>query len=98
HPTETLFLASLVGAVVAVVVPTAEGTLPVGEAARAFTSGVTSAAHALGILLSAWALSAVCGELGTGVALIDLVSGQLTPVLVPVGSFVLAAAVGFATG
>lgn len=98
HPTETLFRASLVGAVVALVLPTAEGALRVGETARAFTSGAISAAQAIGILLSAWALSAVCGDLGTGVTLIDLVGGQVAPLLVPVMSFLLAAAVGFATG
>src|SRR5690606_12335808 len=84
--------------VVAVALPAAEGALPLRETLRAFGSGVGSAVQAIGVLLSAWALSAVCQELGTGAVLIDLVSAHLIPGLVPAGSFLLAAAVAFSTG
>lgn len=93
-----LFRAALLGALLAMTLPVLERALSPRASVGAFFSGVRSAGYAVLILLSAWALAAVCKDLGTGPTLIGLVSGGLEPALVPAGTFLVAALVAFSTG
>jgi len=93
-----LFRAALVGALLAMVLPALERVLSPRESVGAFFAGIRSGGQAVLVLLSAWALAAVCKELGTGPTLIGLLGDDLAPVLVPVGTFLLAALIAFSTG
>lgn len=93
-----LFRAALVGALLAMVLPALERVLSPRESVEAFFAGIRSGGQAVLVLLSAWALAAVCKELGTGPTLIGLVGDDLAPVLVPAGTFLLAALIAFSTG
>lgn len=93
-----LFRASVVGATAALALPVLERVLSLRAAVRAFVTGARSAAYAIGVLLSAWALAGVCKDLGTGRTLVSLVGGELPMALVPGVTFLLAAAVAMATG
>jgi Na+/H+ antiporter NhaC len=93
-----LFRASVVGAAVALVLPVVERVLSLRATLRAFFSGARAAAYAVGVLLSAWSLTGVCKDLGTGATLVALVGGELPDVLIPAVTFLLASGVAMATG
>ncbi len=95
--TQLLAMASLMGLTVAFALATALRRLTVVEAAHAAIAGSRAMFVAVAILLMAWAISRVCGELGTRTymaALAPMIPGWL----LPVGLFVLACAVSFSTG
>jgi Na+/H+ antiporter NhaC len=95
--TQHLFMASMLGFMVAFTLATTLRRLTVGEALGAAVAGSRAMFLAVGILLMAWAISRVCGELGTrtymaGIA--PLIPGWA----LPLGLFLLSCAVSFATG
>jgi Na+/H+ antiporter NhaC len=53
---------------------------------------------ALGLLLLAWMIGAVCSDMGTAVYLSVLLQESLNPLLLPIFLFVLAGMVAFSTG
>jgi Na+/H+ antiporter NhaC len=50
------------------------------------------------ILVLAWSIQGVCSDLGTGIYLVGAVQDLITPVVLPLLTFLLAAAIAFATG
>ncbi|MCB9582040.1 MAG: Na+/H+ antiporter NhaC family protein [Polyangiaceae bacterium] len=95
---QVLFAAALAGAAVAIVLPLGQRILSPAQSLGAFLRGVKAGASAVLVLLLAWALAAVCKDLGTGPVLVAAVGKSLPTVMVPVVTFVVAAAVAFATG
>ena len=93
-----LLWASLSGVLVAFLLPVAQGLLSIEKATRAMVEGFKAMLMALAVLTLAWSLGAVCGDLRTADFLVGLTEGILSPSLVPALTFVLAAAVAFATG
>jgi Na+/H+ antiporter NhaC len=96
--TQVLFVAALSGAVLAIVLPVGQRVLSARQSLVAFGRGVKGGMTAVAVLLLAWALAAVCKDLGAGPVLIAAVGKSLPTVLVPVVTFGVAAAVAFATG
>ena len=90
--------AALGGSVVAVVLAVASRRLSLATAIDGWIEGVKAMIVAVVILLLAWSLSAVCAELGTAEYLVAVSRGVLSAHLLPVVTFVLAAAMSFATG
>ena len=90
--------AALGGSVVAVVLAVASRRLSLATAIDGWIDGVKAMIVAVVILLLAWSLSAVCAELGTAEYLVAVSRGVLSAHLLPVVTFVLAAAMSFATG
>jgi Na+/H+ antiporter NhaC len=84
--------------VVAILLATTQRLLTVTEAMNAWISGVKSMIMAIIILLLAWGIGAVCGDLHTADYLVGKVSGVLSPRLLPSLIFLVAALVSFATG
>ncbi len=72
--------------------------LRLGETFSAWLAGVRSLMLAMVILLLAWSLGAVCRELRTAEFLVGALGGWLSPGLLPALTFLVAAAVSFATG
>ncbi len=93
-----LFVAAGAGAVLALTLPLVQGILSVGQAFSAFFSGIRTSAYAIGVLLLAWALATVCTDLGTGPVVVGLLGGWVSPAIIPVATFLVAAVVAFATG
>ncbi|MDA8016204.1 MAG: Na+/H+ antiporter NhaC family protein [Thermoanaerobaculia bacterium] len=93
-----LLWASLAGALVALVLPLFQRIFRVEEGVSALVAGIKSMLLALLVLTMAWSLSAVCEGLSTAHYLSGLAQGNLEPHLLPALTFVLAAAVAFATG
>lgn len=97
-PYQALMWGSLLGVVTAAVLSLIQRILDLGETVAAWFTGVRSMLLAVVILILAWALSGITGELGTADFLADLVGDRLHPGLFPSLVFVLAAATAFATG
>lgn len=93
-----LMWAALTGTVVAVVVVVGLRRLDLRSSVDGFVDGCRAMLIAVTILLLAWSLSAVCEELQTAPYLVELCRGALSARLLPAITFVLAAAVSFATG
>jgi len=95
---QALLWASLSSVLVALALPLAQRLLRVGEAVGAMLEGFKAMMMALCVLTLAWSLGSVCGDLHTADYLVGLTRDILQPSWVPALTFVLAAAVAFATG
>ncbi|MCP4872779.1 MAG: Na+/H+ antiporter NhaC family protein [Proteobacteria bacterium] len=92
-----LLVASLAGAAVAFLLAVGEKLLTPREAVAASVSGSQAMMMAVSILLLAWAMSAVCADLGTREYMAAF-SRFANPMLLPAGLFFAACFVSFATG
>jgi len=97
-PYKSLLWGSLLGVIAAVIMTMLHRCLSTAETMAAWFTGVRSMLLAVVILVLAWALSGMTGELGTADFLADLLGERLHPGLLPTLVFVLAAATAFATG
>ncbi|HEX2254075.1 MAG TPA: Na+/H+ antiporter NhaC family protein [Thermoanaerobaculia bacterium] len=95
---DTLLWASLAGLVMALALPLVQRILPLTAGMEAMVEGFKAMLLALVVLVLAWSIGAVCGELHTADYLVQLTQGVLSPHWLPVLVFVLSAAVAFATG
>jgi Na+/H+ antiporter NhaC len=93
-----LFWAAIGGAVVALLLPAIQRILTPRQGVAAFWRGVRAGLYAALVLLSAWALAQVCKDLGTGPVMVAALGGSLPPVAIPLFTFLMAAAIAFATG
>lgn len=91
-----LMWASFSGAFVAIVM--ALRTLSLKKALDAYLTGLKSMVLAMIVLVLAWSIGDVCEELDTARYCVAMTSHVLTPYLVPLVVFVIAAFVAFATG
>ena len=95
---KALLWASLAGLIVAAGLALLYRILSLKEVSEASIQGVRAPLVAFVVLILAWGLGAVCDDLGTAAYLVDLTAGQIDPRLVPTLTFVIAAAIAFATG
>jgi len=97
-PYKSLLWGSMLGAVCAVVLATAQRLLRATEAVDAFVGGMRSMMMAMIILTLAWSIGAVTEALGTGPYLTGVLSDALPIWSLPALVTIVAAAVSFATG
>lgn len=97
-PFSPLLWGALLSCIVAIALATGQKILTLREAMDAWVSGLRAMLLAIVILICAWSLGAVAQSLGTGPYLAQALSGNLTAPLLPVVTFLLAAAMAFATG
>ncbi len=95
--TQLLALASMMGLMVAFALATSTRRLTAGEAVQSALAGSRAMFLAVGILLMAWAISRVCGELGTRTYMASI-APMIPGWALPMGLFLLSCAVSFATG
>ncbi len=95
---KALLWASLTGVMIAMALSIGQRILSIREATAAAVDGVKATLTAFVVLILAWSLGAVCEDLGTAEFLVQQISDSLAPQFLPSISFVLAAAVAFATG
>jgi len=97
-PFATLLWGSLSGVLMAVFLSLAQRILSLRESVEAWVSGMRSMLTAMVILVLAWSLGAVTGELGTAAYLAGLLEGALPLALIPATVFLVSGAMAFATG
>jgi Na+/H+ antiporter NhaC len=93
-----LLWSSLSGCLIAILLGVTQRLVSITEAINAWVAGVKSMMMAMVILLLAWCIGSVCGDLQTADYLVGKVSGLLSPSLLPVIIFITAAAISFSTG
>ncbi len=97
-PFKALLWASFAGCVTAITLVVFQGILSVQKALGAWLSGIQSMLMAVIILVLAWGLGGVTGELGTGGYLASLLSEALPLALLPGIVFIVAALTAFSIG
>ncbi len=97
-PFKALLWGSLAGCVVAVGLAVAERILTLQEAVGGWVSGARAMMIGFVILILAWSLGKVTGDLGTARYLTLLLRDTLAPEWLPALTFIVAAAISFATG
>jgi Na+/H+ antiporter NhaC len=95
---KVLFFSSMAGSLTAMVLAWTQRLLTVPEAIKAWLGAIPAMWTALAILILAWSMQGVCGDLGTSIYLVGAVQDFLAPNFLPLVTFLLAAAVAFATG
>ncbi len=93
-----LMWAALSGALAAGVLVLATGRMNLRETVEGWVAGAKAMLIAVVILLLAWSLSEVCSVLQTANYLVEVCRQGLPAHLLPTVTFLLAAAIGFATG
>lgn len=93
-----LLWASLAGLVVATLLALVQRLLSVQQATEGMIEGMKSMFLAMVVLVLAWSIGAVCGDLGTADFLVGMTEGILSPAVLPALLFALSAGVAFATG
>jgi Na+/H+ antiporter NhaC len=93
-----LFWSSIVGSLIAFLLAVGQRLLSVGQAIAAWLRGIPAMGLAMGILISAWSIQAVCKDLGTDVYLVSLFGDTMSEALFPLLIFFMAAGIAFATG
>ncbi|QQP70563.1 Na+/H+ antiporter NhaC family protein [Carnobacterium sp. CS13] len=93
-----LFQAALLASIVAMTMGVSKKIFTWGEAVDTWINGMKSLIVTGAILLLAWSLSAVIGELGTAEFLVSLLSDSMPAFLLPSIIFILGSIISFATG
>lgn len=75
-----------------------QGLMTFTEAFNVFVSGMQKMTSILVIIVIAWGVGSVCGDLGTSAFVVDSTLGVITPKLVPALLFLIGSVVSFATG
>jgi Na+/H+ antiporter NhaC len=95
---DVLMWASFLGAAVAIALAVAQRILTIQKALDAWLNGVKAMLIAMIILILAWSIGNVCGELKTADYVIAMTRDILSPHLLPLLTFIVAAFIGFSTG
>ncbi|MEM8960594.1 MAG: Na+/H+ antiporter NhaC family protein [Acidobacteriota bacterium] len=95
---KALLWASAAGILVALLMPLIQRILDLATAIAAMVEGFKAMLMALLVLVLAWSLGSVCDDLHTAQFLVGIAKDAVSPSLLPVITFVMAAAIAFATG
>ena len=93
-----LFQAALLASIVAIVMAVGEHILTIEDAISEWIGGMKTIVITGVILLLAWSLGGVIGEVGTADYLVGVLSGAIPAFIVPALIFILGALISFATG
>lgn len=93
-----LFLASVLGSLVAFALTLGQRLLSIKETLQAYVSGMPTMWMAVFILLMTWSMQDICENLGTAEYLIDLLGDTMPIWTLPLFTFVVASMMSFATG
>ncbi|MFQ5602489.1 MAG: Na+/H+ antiporter NhaC family protein [bacterium] len=93
-----LMWASFTGLLLACVMALAQKILSLNETITAMVNGYKSMLLAAMILILAWAIGDICGDLHTANYVVYLSKGILSPHLIPFVTFAVAAFISFSTG
>ncbi len=93
-----IFLATLISFFVAVIMYLVQRIATVAELMDSFLNGAQMMVYATLILVSAWAIKAVCDELGTAPYIVNALEGILSPMILPILTFLVSAFIALCTG
>lgn len=94
----SIFLATLIAFFVAVIMYLVQRIATVAEIMDSFLNGAQMMVYATLILVSAWAIKAVCDELGTAPYIVNALEGILSPLVLPILTFLVSSFIALCTG
>jgi Na+/H+ antiporter NhaC len=95
---DVLLWASLSAATIALLLPIVQRILTIREAMEGLVEGFKAMLLACIVLVLAWSIGTITGQLHTADYVVGLTSGSLSPHWLPVLVFAMSAAIAFATG
>ncbi len=95
---KALLWASVAGGILSALISKIRYRVSLEKLTEVYMKGVTHMVMACVVLVLAWAIGDVCEKVGTGLFLVELSRGLLSPTLLPTVTFLLAAVVAFSTG
>lgn len=93
-----LFQSALVASIIALLMGVSQERFSIGEGIDIWINGMKTLLITGVVLLLAWSLSGVMGELGTADFLVSLLGDAMPPVLLPTMVFIFGGIISFATG
>ena len=93
-----LLWGAMFAVIVAIIMYKVQGIGTLADMMDAFVDGAKMMLLANLILLSAWSIGSVCGEMGTAPYVVDAVKGVISPLLLPMVIFLICNLISFATG
>ncbi len=93
-----IFKAAVLGSIVAVAMSAINKTMSFFDAIEVWVVGARNMLDINIILLLAWTIASIIKELGASVYLIQILQGNIPPVIVPIITFILASVIAFSTG
>ena len=93
-----LLWASTLGVLSAMVLSLSQRILTVTEVFDSWVAGIRSMLMAMIVLVLAWSIGNVCGEIGTANYVINISRGLFSPRLLPALTFFISAVISFSTG
>jgi len=93
-----LLWGAMFAVIVAIIMYKVQGIGTLADMMDAFVDGAKMMLLANLILLSAWSIGSVCGEMGTATYVVDAVKGVISPLLLPMVIFLICNLISFATG
>jgi len=94
----SIFLATLIAFFVAIIMYLVQRIATVAEIMDSFLNGARMMVYATLILISAWAIKAVCDELGTAPYIVNALEGVLSPMILPILTFLVSCFIAICTG
>ena len=93
-----LLWGAMFAVIVAIIMYKVQGIGTLADMMDAFVDGAKMMLLANLILLSAWSIGSVCGEMGTAPYVVEAVKGVISPLLLPMVIFLICNLISFATG
>jgi len=94
----SILYGTIIAFVLAMVMYLFQKVASVAEIMDAFMGGARMMVYATLILISAWSIGSVCSDLGTAAYVIGAVEGVMSPIALPIITFILSAFIALATG
>ncbi len=98
HVDNALMWSTFTGTMVAIGLVVVQRILSLHEAMDAWVDGAKSMVIALLIIVFAWAIGALCRDLGTARYLVGILEGRMSPVFIPPAVFLVGCVIAFSTG
>lgn len=94
----SILYGTIIAFVIAMVMYLFQKVASVAEIMDSFMSGARMMVYATLILISAWSIGSICKELGTAPYIVSSLEGVMSPVALPVLTFIISAFIALATG
>ena len=93
-----ILLATLVAFVIAMIMYLFQRIASVAEIMDSFMNGARMMVYATLVLITAWSIGSICGELGTSPYIVGALEGVMSPIILPILTFIISAFIAVCTG
>jgi Na+/H+ antiporter NhaC len=94
----SILLATIIAFIVAIIMYVVQKIATVAEIMDSFMSGARMMVYATLVLITAWSIGSICGELGTAPYIVGALGESLSPIILPILTFIISALIAISTG